>query len=360
MRRQLNAGVRTNPSVESTKNASRYNSGVQQIGGGSAWVTGASEAGMRLDKFLAAAGRLGSRGRVVEALDKRKIFVNDREASRRDAGSLLRAGDVVRVWIDRPGSARRRPRTSGAAGDVGIVYEDDALMVVNKPPGLLSVPLARQPDAGSAYDDLEMHLRPRGKRKPLVVHRIDRDTSGLVVFARTARAQRALKDQFRRREPERVYLAVVYGRPEPPAGTWRDYLVWDQKALIQRRTRAGDPAGKEAISEYRVIEQFDGAALIEVRLVTGKRNQIRLQARLRGHMLVGEQRYVYGPAALRTIEFARQALHAHRLSFEHPVDGRPLTFEAPLPADLAALVKRLRPTPAGRSRRAVPSAPARR
>ena len=354
------------------KNATSYNSCVQQTRGGDEWVTHASEAGLRLDRFLAAPERLGSRRRVADALDKGKIFINQQEASRRDAGSLLRAGDVVRVWMDRPGSAKRRPRTSGAAGDVEIVYEDDALMVVNKPPGLLSVPLPRQPAAGSAYDDLETHLRPRGKRKPLVVHRIDRDTSGLVVFARTARAQQALKDQFRRREPERVYLAVVYGQPEPAAGTWRDHLVWDQKALIQKRTRAGDPAGKEAISQYRVIERLDGAALIEVRLVTGKRNQIRLQARLRGHMLVGEQRYVYGPAALRTIEFARQALHAHRLSFKHPVDGRPLTFEAPLPADLSALVKRLRAcraeaqrgggpaTPAGRSRRAVPSGPGRR
>ena len=152
-------------------------------------------------------------------------------------------------------------------GNVEILYEDDALMVVNKPPGLLSVPLPRKPDAGSAYDDLEAHLRPRGKRKPLVVHRIDRDTSGLVVFARTSRAQQALKDQFRRREPERVYLAVVYGHPEPREGTWRDFLLWDSKALIQKRTRAGDLAAKEAISRYRVLESLEGASLIEVRLV---------------------------------------------------------------------------------------------
>jgi 23S rRNA pseudouridine1911/1915/1917 synthase len=264
--------------------------------------------------------------------------------------------------MDRPGSSKRRPRASVEAGDVEIVFEDDALMVVNKPAGLLSVPLPRQPDAGSAYDDLEGHLRPRGKQRPLVVHRIDRDTSGLVVFARTVRAQQALKDQFRRREPERVYLAVVYGHPQPSEGTWRDHLVWDSKALIQKQTRAGDPAGKEAISRYRLVEQLEGASLIEVRLVTGKRNQIRLQARLRGHMLVGEQRYVYGPDALRSIEFPRQALHAQRLSFRHPVDGRPLSFEAPLPPDLSALVKRLRmpATPAGRSRRAGPSVPVQR
>jgi 23S rRNA pseudouridine1911/1915/1917 synthase len=343
--------------------ATRYNSGVTQSpAAGARWVTQADDAGVRLDKFLAAPQRLGSRGRVAEALDKGKVFVNEQEASRRDGGTTLRAGDVVRLWMDRPGSAKRRPRSSVEAGNVEILYEDDALMVVNKPAGLLSVPLPRKPDEASAYDDLETHLRPRGKRKPLVVHRIDRDTSGLVVFARTIRAQQALKDQFRRREPERVYLAVVYGHPEPREGTWRDHLVWDSKALIQRRTRAGDPAAKEAISRYRVLETLDGASLIEVRLVTGKRNQIRLQARLRGHTLVGEQRYVYGPDALRSIECSRQALHAHRLSFLHPVDGRPLTFEAPLPADLSALVRRLRTPvrPAGRSRRAAPSVPVRR
>jgi 23S rRNA pseudouridine1911/1915/1917 synthase len=223
-----------------------------------------------------------------------------------------------------------------------VLYEDDALLVVNKPAGLLSVPLERKRQAPSAYDHLEMHLRPHGKRRPLVVHRIDRDTSGLVVFAKTVRGQDALKDQFRRRDVERVYWAVVYGHPTPSAGTWRDHLVWDTTALIQKETSPGDPRGKEAISHYRVIEVYQGTSLLEVRLETGKRNQIRLQARLRGHTLVGERRYVYGPDSLRPLAFARQALHAHRLSFRHPVDGRPLSFEAPLPADLTGMLARLR------------------
>jgi 23S rRNA pseudouridine1911/1915/1917 synthase len=192
------------------------------------------------------------------------------------------------------------------------------------------------------FDQLEDHFRSRGKRKPLVVHRIDRDTSGLVVFAKSVRAQAALKAQFKRREPERVYLAVVYGRPDPPQGTWRDHLVWDTKALIQKETHRDDPRASDAISEYRVLDSFAEASLIEVRLRTGRRNQIRIQARLRGHTLVGEKRYTYGPDTLRTIAFARQALHAHRLSFLHPSDGRRLTFEAPPPPDFAALLARLR------------------
>jgi len=139
-----------------------------------------------------------------------------------------------------------------------------------------------------------------------------------------------------------VYRAVVYGHPNPALGTWRDRLTWDDEALIQKETHPRDPRGKEAVSHYRVIEQFEATSLIEVSLVTGRRNQIRIQARLRGHTLVGERRYTYGPERLRPIAFHRQALHACRLTFAHPADGREMCFEAPLPPDIAALVDRLR------------------
>jgi 23S rRNA pseudouridine1911/1915/1917 synthase len=279
---------------------------------------------------------------VSSALERGQVFLNDREADLAMAGRQLAVGDVVGLWRDRPGSATRRAVRTKRVGDVRIVYEDDALLVVNKPPGLLTIPLERKTGADSVFDYLEDHLRPRGKRRPFVVHRIDRDTSGLVVFAREARSQQRLKDQFRRRESERVYWAVVYGHPAPASGTWRDRLVWDEKALIQKETHPKDPAGMEAVCRYRTIETFADTALIEVRLETGKRNQIRLQARLRGHTLVGEKRYIFGPAPLRPVPFGRQALHAHRLAFRHPTDDRPLRFEAPLPADLEDLLARLR------------------
>jgi 23S rRNA pseudouridine1911/1915/1917 synthase len=134
----------------------------------------------------------------------------------------------------------------------------------------------------------------------------------------------------------------VYGHPDPPAGTWRDRLVWDQKALIQKQTHPRDPSGMDAVSHYEIVERFKQASLIEVRLETGKRNQIRIQARLRGHTLVGERRYVYGPDELRPIQFERQALHAYRLAFEHPLTGENIRLEAPVPADLVDLVTRLR------------------
>src|SRR5712671_3790027 len=307
------------------------------------WTVSTAEQGLRLDKFLAEPGRLGSRRRASVALDRGKVFVNAVEAAGDAGATSLVAGDLVRVWMDRPGSARGRAHRQ--SGDLRILYEDDALIVLDKPAGLLAVPLERRSEAPSALDQVTEHLRPHGKRRPLVVHRIDRDTSGLVVFAKHAAAQNRLKGQFKRHTVERVYRAVVYGHPDPPAGSWRDRLVWDQRALIQKETHPKDPKGKDAVCRYEILERFKDTSLIEVQLETGKRNQIRLQARLRGHTLVGETRYVYGPDELRPIVFARQALHALRLQFVHPSTTRTLRLEAPIPEDFVTLVARLR-TPA--------------
>ncbi len=305
------------------------------------WTVSADHAGTRLDKFLAMPDRLVSRARAAAALDRGKVSLNGVEVSIREAGQQLAVGDEVSLWMDRPGSARARPR-AGQVGDLDIVFEDDELIVVNKPPGLLSVPLERNRGVPSVYDLIEDRFRSHGKRRPLVVHRIDQDTSGLVVFAKDDGSQRRLKEQFKRREPDRVYLAVVYGHPEPAAGSWRDHLVWDEKALIQKATHPRDPRASEAISDYRIVERLKDAALIEVRLRTGRRNQVRIQARLRGHTLVGETRYVYGPDILRPISFPRHALHAWQLGFRHPADDRALRFEARPPADFEELIGRLR------------------
>jgi 23S rRNA pseudouridine1911/1915/1917 synthase len=283
---------------------------------------------------------------VAEALGRGKVFLNDQETALADASRRLSAGDVLRVWMDRPGSARPR-RGAFVDGALHVVYEDDDLIVVNKPAGILTVPLERRAQDVSIYDLIERHWRSQGKRRPLVVHRIDRDTSGLVIFAVHLRAQQALKTQFRRREPDRVYRAVVRGVPSPPSGEWRDRLVWSHAALVQRPARPNDPRGIEAVCRYEVVESFGEASLVEVRLHTGKRNQIRIQAQMHGHPLLGERRYVgddaqtpRGARARGTI--GRQALHALRLEFDHPADGRALQFEAPLPSDFRDLLAALR------------------
>ncbi len=305
------------------------------------WIVDAADEGVRLDKFLAAPDRLGSRARASAAIERGKVYLNGAEAGMAQAAARLSPGDTVRVWMDRPGSSRTRKRPTEIGG-LRVLYEDDTLLVVDKPAGLLAVPLERKSALPSVFEQLQDHFRSRGIRRPFVVHRIDRDTSGLVVFAKNPSAREMLKDQFKRREPERIYWAVVYGHPDPPSGTWRDHLVWDRKALIQKETHPRDPLAKDAVCDYRVLESFRDASLIEVRLRTGRRNQIRIQARLRGHTLVGERRYVYGPDTLRTIPFERQALHARRLAFHHPVDGRLLEFESPPPPDFLSLLARLR------------------
>ena len=155
----------------------------------SVWTVSAEEAGVRLDKFLAGADRLGSRSRATAAIERGKVFVNDDEASAADAARRLSTRDRVRVWMDRPGSSKRRPAPH-QAGDLEILYEDDDLIAVDKPPGLLSVPLERMPDAESVFDQIDRHLRSHRARRPFTVHRIDRDTSGVVAFAKHAAALR--------------------------------------------------------------------------------------------------------------------------------------------------------------------------
>lgn len=305
------------------------------------WRVNEAEAGTRLDKWLAAAERLGSRAKALVALERGKVFINDMEQSGADAGRRLQTGQTIKLWMDRPGSAARRYSERHDAG-LHLIYEDADLLVINKSAGLLTVPLPAQPAEPSLYDLVKRHLRSQRKREPLIVHRIDRDTSGLVIFAKTGPAQQQLKEQFERRTAERIYLAFVYGHPQPEAGQWRDQLVWDQEGLQQRLAPPRDQRAKEAVSHYRVLEAFASAALLEVRLVTGKRNQIRIQALLRGYQLIGEKKYVAEAAPLHKIEFSRQALHALQLKFNHPLNGRALEFAAPVPADLQVLWDKLR------------------
>jgi 23S rRNA pseudouridine1911/1915/1917 synthase len=270
------------------------------------------------------------------------VFVGDVAASAADGARPVQAGDVVRLWMDRPGSASRRPAPS-ARGGLGLLYEDDDLVVADKPAGLLTVPLDDDPDSPSALDLLRQRYRSHGGREPLVVHRIDRDTSGVVLFALNPRARGLLAAQFADRTPERVYLAVVHGHPHPSAGHWADRLAWDDDACLQRPARPDDPRAVDAMSDYLVIEAFAAASLLEVRLQTGRQGQIRVQAQLRGHPLVGDRRYgPRGRAVDEGLAFPRQALHAHRLVFAHPADRRRVEVAAPPPRDFDALLARLR------------------
>lgn len=306
------------------------------------WDVPSGEEGQRLDKFLAAADRAGSRRRATDALARGRVFLNDEEMDAGGGARLVRTGDRVRLWMDRPGSAARPARPAARDG-LDSVHEDADLVVVNKPAGLLTVPLDGDSAAPSVLALLRDRFRSHRTREPLVVHRIDKDTSGLVLFALHERARAALVAQFAHRTPERVYLALVNGHPEPDAGTWHDRLTWDEAAFVQRRARPDDADAKDAECDYRVVTTFEQATLIEVRLHTGRQGQIRAQAQLHGHSLVGDRRYRPREGAPgHDLRFPRQALHAQRLAFTHPDDGRRVDFAAPMPEDLREFLERLR------------------
>lgn len=304
------------------------------------------DTGLRIDAWLARQPAVGSRGRALRWIERGKVMLNDDIVGYADAGRRIHRGDRISVWVDRPGSSLPPKRGLAAASPaLHIVYEDRALVVADKPAGLLVEPLpGREDDEITLLDLVANHLKASHRSRPLVVHRIDRDTSGLVIFARTPTAQQILKDQFRRHTAERRYLTLLRGRVEPDKGTWRDRLVWDSKRLVQRRAHPRETRAREAVANYRVIEQFSSAALVEVFLATGKRNQIRVQTGLRGHPVVGERIYLFGATQPVRGEptLARQALHAAGLTLTHPATRERLTFSAPVPDDMRRLLGKLR------------------
>jgi 23S rRNA pseudouridine1911/1915/1917 synthase len=310
------------------------------------WTISGPDAGGRLDTWLAAQPEVGSRGRARDAVECGTVFVTGQELTYADAARRLRPGDIVGFWPDRPGSSRPRSREVVAARSaLGVVYQDAHLLVADKAPGWLVEPLPG--DAIPEVTLLDMvadRLRSERSVRPYVVHRIDRDTSGLVLFALTPAVRDALKTQFEKRTPTRAYLAVVNGTPIPTSGTWRDRLVWDSDRLVQKRAHAQEERARDAEARYRVVESFASQSLVEISLVTGKRNQIRVQAGSRGHALVGERQYRFGRPRdeAREPEFGRQALHAVRLGFTHPATRRHVEFTAAMPADMEGLLRLLR------------------
>ena len=247
-------------------------------------------------------------------------------------------GDRVEVAFE-PGRNYRSAAATAPRGGDGwrVVHEDDDLVVVDKDAGLLTVPTASP--AGDSLEELLLaSYRRRGHKRPalLVVHRIDRFTSGLVVFARNHPAALELRRQFKERTPERIYLAVAEGRIAEERARLTHALAEHPKSL-KMLVVARESDGRQASLRYRTIERFEHATLLEVALETGRRNQIRVQLAAVGHPLVGD--VAYGrPSPL----IARVALHAHRLAFRSPRGRKPLRFESPVPPDIKRLMTRLR------------------
>jgi len=219
-----------------------------------------------------------------------------------------------------------------------IIYEDEDIIIINKPVGLLAVPIPRS-RAKNARDLLNQYLTTR-KQKAIIVHRIDRYTSGLMVFAKNKKAHGNLVKQFLAHTPKRVYLAIVRGVPNPQEGELRHYLKLTKVGFRQQIVKGEDEGGTLAVTRYQVQQDFGKAALLAIELETGLKNQIRVQLNAAGHPIIGDRHYVKSETREKLID--HQALHAYRLGFIHPKKGKFVEFQAELPADFFKLLQKLR------------------
>ena len=287
-------------------------------------TVGPGEAGERLDVFLAATA--GSRAAAQRLIDAGCVLVDGRVRVKRHA---VRAGERIDVRL--PDAV---PAAEAPPARFGVVYEDESLVVVDKPAGVVV-----HPAPGHASGTLVQALAGRvaggeDPQRPGVVHRLDRDTSGLLVLARTETAHAALKAALADRAITREYLALVEGRPGARSGTIDAPLGRDRRVRTRMSTDAEDP--RPAVTHFAIERALPESTLLRVRLETGRTHQIRAHLLAIGHPVAGDPDYgrrgLYG--------LARQFLHARRLAFAHPVTGEPLDLRSPLPDDLAAALQR--------------------
>lgn len=305
---------------------------------------GEDAAGMRLDRALAIAIPTLSRERLKALISSGQVSDEGGQLWR-DPAAKARAGQSLRVIVPPPVPADAQPQDI----PLNIVYEDRDLLIVDKPAGLVVHPACGNLD-GTLVNALLHHCAGRlsgigGVARPGIVHRIDKDTSGLLVVAKTDPAHEGLAAQFARHSIDRRYLAIVAGTPVPPAGKVDAPLARSshdrKKMAIVEGAR-----GKRAVTHYRLIESLNGASLVECRLETGRTHQVRVHMSSIGHPLMGDPVYsrarTGNRAVLERLNFKRQALHAAHLGFTHPITGDKLSFDSPLPADMQELFSSLR------------------
>ena len=333
------------------------------------------EAGSRLDRFLAGRMRNLSRSRLQALIRAGQVARGAAPVA--DIGHRTRAGETYTVLVPAPEPVALEPQ----AIPLAVVYEDKDLIVVDKPKGM-----AVHPGAGHASGTLVNALIAHcgaslsgigGVRRPGIVHRLDKDTTGLLVAAKSDRAHAGLAQQFAAHGSDgrlqRRYRALAWGAPERARGSI-DAALARSSANRTKIAVVGEGAGRRAITRYEVVERYGGevlplASLIELELETGRTHQIRVHLAHIGHPLLGDATYGSGfKASARNLSEAarsaldalgRQALHACTLGFVHPVTGRRLRFASPLPSDMARLVEALR-VEAGATRRAAVRKKARR
>jgi 23S rRNA pseudouridine1911/1915/1917 synthase len=318
-------------------------------------IVAAEEAGDRLDRFLGRRFPETSRARFQALIANGCVAVEGAEAT--EARRKMKAGERVSVRLPPAVAAEPLPETM----PLDIIYEDDVLIVIDKPAGLVVHPAAGH-ETGTLVNALIAHCGESlsgigGVRRPGIVHRLDKDTSGLLVVAKTDQAHKGLSEQFaahgRDGRLERAYIAIVWGAPERRHGTV-DAPIGRHATAREKMSVARRSGAREAVTHYDVEQRFGAppyASLLRCRLETGRTHQIRVHMAHIGHPLLGDETYGKGfkasigklPEAARAAlkALGRQALHAAVLGFEHPVSGEPMHFECDPPADLAALIAAL-------------------
>lgn len=297
----------------------------------------------RLDRALAEAIPGLSRARIQALVDENALHIAGRAVT--DAASKKFEGQPFTLTVPAPLPDKAQAQDIA----LNIVFEDAHLIVVNKPAGLVVHPAAGHAD-GTLVNALLHHCKGQlsgigGVQRPGIVHRIDRDTSGLLVIAKSDKAHEGLAKLFAAHDIERRYLAIVAGHPTPPAGTIRTQIG---RSTTNRKKMAAlpDGKGKHAVTHYRTLEQFKEASLVECRLETGRTHQVRVHMAHIGNPLIGDSTYNNRRKAFRfgsnQSYFDRQALHAVSLGFIHPVTGERLGFESSLPEDIQLLLTSLR------------------
>ncbi len=313
------------------------------MNGGESIVSGViASAGQRLDKALAEASGL-SRERVKALMGEGRVTLDGKVAAQ--ASHKPAAGSAFEITIPAVTPDEAQPEDI----PLNVVFEDEHLIVIDKPAGLVVHPAVGNYD-GTLVNALLHHCQGQlsgigGVARPGIVHRIDKDTSGLLVVAKSDVAHEGLARQFEDHSIERAYLALVAGNPMPPSGTVTGAIA---RSNTNRKKMAlvADGRGKHAVTHFATLERFAAAALVECRLETGRTHQVRVHMTSLGHPLLGDPAYGRTPPKLKPLlaehKFERQALHAKVLGFVHPVTGEQLRFESPLPADMAGLLVDLR------------------
>jgi 23S rRNA pseudouridine1911/1915/1917 synthase len=289
----------------------------------------------RLDKFLVGLLQEFSRSRIQALIEDGLVEVNGRAAKK--AGQTLESGFKVTVRIP----PRAPTGLVAEAIPLDIVYENDDLVVVNKPAGMVVHPAAGH-SSGTLVNAMLGH-DPEiegigGEERPGVVHRLDKETSGLILLAKNERAHRWLQDQFRLRKVDKTYLALVDGKPPTPSGRVEAHIGRDPSHR-KRMAIVSESRGREAISEFKTAESFRQHTLLEFHPLTGRTHQIRLHCAFLGCPIVGDQ--VYGRKK-SSVEISRHFLHAYRLKLVLPGENEARLFKAPLPVELEQALASLR------------------